>query len=192
MLQIPSGVSPILRLIGIDPGSNKLGVATLDVDLTNFHIYVQDAQTFNAEKMLRVLPHDNFLIHGDRQARLIMLSDALLGFFRYWNPHLICSESPFMGLGVTAFETLVECVAMIRQTTFQFNEEIPLQMVSPTAAKRTVDVKAKGSDKEDVRAGVARIPNLSFNNGLTLDRLDEHSVDAIAVAYNRIVELYRI
>lgn len=189
MLTIPLARDNI-SVIGIDPGSHTLGIAIVSFNLTDRSLSVVSAHTVDADKLLTFYPQDIVDIHGERRSRLIALQSYLLDYFTSANPDIIVSESPFMGMRVSAFETLTECCAALREAVYQYKQNKPLVMVSPTEAKKAVGVKGKGTTKEDVRAGVLAIPNLRFLNGITINALDEHAVDAIAVAYSKCVDFY--
>lgn len=189
MLTIPDARDHI-RLIGIDPGSHTLGVAYVHYNLATKQLYVKNAVTVTADKIVSLMSSDVVLVHGERRSRLIALQSFLLSYFDYTEPDVITSESPFLGMRVTAFETLTECCCAIREAVYQYKANKPLVMVSPTEAKKAVGVKGKGTTKDDVRNGVLAIPNIVFDATVDVNLLDEHAIDAIAVAYSKCKEWY--
>lgn len=189
MLTIPTARETI-TVIGIDPGSHTLGVAVVSFHLVTHCLTVISAHTVDADKLLTFYPQDITDIHGERRSRLIALQSYLLSYFTHVDPDVIVSESPFMGMRVSAFETLTECCAALREAVYQYKQSKPLVMVSPTEAKKAVGVKGKGTTKDDVKRGVFNIPNIQFLNTVSVELLDEHAVDAIAVAYSKCVDYY--
>jgi len=190
--------------VGIDPGSVTLGAAALDVDLATGQVTLLEARTFDASKLVR--DYTNLVaVHGERVARLTAHEDNLHGYFRFIEPHSIVSESPYMGRFPQAFAALTECITAIRRAVIRYDPHMPLLMVDPMNVKAAVDVFSKGRPKvgkgkhgktgltkDDVKDGLLRkldpsiTPNPIFNpNGIDIDRLDEHSIDAVAVAYSR-------
>lgn len=186
MLSLPQG-PPIYRILSIDPGSDTLGVAMLDVDLVNWTTTVVYANTFNAQLAIR--PHE-FTVEtfGSRQARLLTHAQGLEGLLHSAYPHCVISESPFLGRFPQAFESLVECLYMIRSTVASYDPSMCLETIDPGNAKRTVGAptkRPKGMSKDDfketVRIGIQKLPRLQIAPNVHLNFLDEHAIDAIAV-----------
>lgn len=185
------------RIVGIDPASKLMGVSVIDLHLDTRQAVLLHAQTFNAEHLIRNY-QPVISVHGERTARLMAIEDTLHGFFHYWEPHCIISESPYMGRFPQAFATLTECVTAIRRATYRYDPYLPLRMVDPMTAKAAVGVSTKGRakvgkgkhrktdlTKDDVKVGLLLQP-LHNPNGIDIQQLDEHSVDATAVAYSRV------
>ena len=196
MLTLPQNSQPY-RVVGIDPGTKLLGVAALDLDLATGEVALAEVRTFDAEQLMRAYPHV-IQVHGSRMARLMALEETLSGFFNYLQPHAIVSESPYMGRFPQAYAALTECVSGIRRAVYRYDQFLPLLMVDPMTAKLAVGVTSKGRPKvgrgkpgktglvkEDVRVGLLQQPILNLS-GADLNLIDEHSVDAIAVAYSHV------
>lgn len=179
MLVLPQQSGPF-RVLGIDPGTTTLGVAILHWDVDQPKIYVENAFTLTAND--RLLGYQAFTeIHGSRIARFCQQADELANIFVNVKPHAVIAESPYMGRFAQSFGALTECVLNIRQTLFNHDMSMPLLQVDPTSVKKTVGVKkGRMSDKEDVRRALRERPELIW--GVDLEALDEHSVDAVAVA----------
>lgn len=172
------------RIVGIDPGTNTLGVAAVDVDLVTKEIVLLDARTFDANSLLYAYGN-TVQWHGERVARLLAHEDTLYGYFRYLGPHSIISESPYMGRFPQAFAALTECLTAIRRAVMRYDTFKPLLLVDPPTAKLAVGVKGKGSTKDDVKNGVLSLRDLLNPDNIDIRNLDEHSIDAIAVAISR-------
>ena len=186
MLQLPEA-PPIYRILAIDPGSDTLGVALIDVDLHRFTATLLHASTLTASKAIRHLP---FTVEtfGERQARLNTHADGIRGFLYTSYPHCVISEAPYMGRFPQAFETLVECLYMLRGVVGEYDPSMCLETVDSPSAKKAVGApgkRPKGMDKnaykETVRQGILATPKLIIAPSVSVAHLDEHAIDAIAV-----------
>lgn len=181
MLPIPTRPQP-LTVIGIDPGTSSLGLSRLTWDMTTPVFTVQEAFTLhfkNTDPDYRELGE----LHGNRMIRLHQLKDQLQCYLRHAQPHVIISESPFMGRMANAFKALTECLLVIQQTVMEHDIQLPLLLASPYEVKQGAGVtlgRKQGMAKDDIRTALLANPLLVW----TLDptELDEHSIDATAVA----------
>lgn len=173
-----------LRVVGIDPGTDTLGFAVLDLYLSTGDLQVTHAETLILQKMLTDYRHEE-QIHGGRTARLVALEERLFIYFEHYQPHAICAESPFLHRFPQAFAALTECVSFIRRAVMRYDRYKPLEMVDPPTAKKAVGAAVKrGMTKDDVKTAIAKLP-LLYAEGVDLDAFDEHGVDALAVAYHQ-------
>ncbi len=189
MITYPAHRIPF-RIIGIDPGSSALGVAVLDLYLDDLTVELVDARTFNAAKGIR--DYDVLVQYQhERFARLQYMSDSLSGYIYAMRPNGVASESPYMGRFPAAFRALSECLLIIHQAVVAYDPYTRLHMIDPMTVKAAVGVVSKGYKnkaalaKEHVRNAVLGL-TLSNPNNIPMDQLDEHSIDAIAVAMARI------
>jgi len=169
------------RVLGVDPGGFCLGAAILEINFETSTVEVIHADTVhtgNADVRYPVL-HE---VHGGRVPRHRMLEDEIACLLRTFEPNAVISESPFMRKFAKVFHALIECVYLLRFALRQFDEYIPLLAVDPPSVKMAVGGTGK-SDKDAMKRLVCKVPNLTFAEGIDYDSLDEHSVDAIAIAY---------
>lgn len=190
-LRLPEGSLTEGVVIGIDPGSDKLGFACIHYDLKTLEIVRTYARTFTASKMsLSPLTKQT---HGQRYARIYKLSEVLLEMFQTINPtHVIC-ESPFMAMRrPQAYGALMETVFAIRTALRQFDETIALDLIDPPSAKKAVGAPGNAK-KEQVQAALTKMFSaLHYDDAeweTPFATLDEHSVDAIAIGYSRVMKL---
>lgn len=183
MLTMPPGASPYACIVGIDPGTLTLGVAKITVDLRDWSIHDSIAWTLNGAKLAG---KDNWtqVIHGDRIGRIEALQCALERIFALYEPIEIASESPYFShLHPGAYGPLVEIITAIRLAVMHYDAWQPLTMIDPPTIKNAVG--AKGAAKKDVMKekvlGLAS--TLKYNGPTPMEALDEHSIDALAVAF---------
>lgn len=168
----------LYRIVSIDPGTNALGAAVLDIDPVTGHITVEHAVTLNVAKLSQQFPQI-VAVHGERVSKLYAVEKHLLKFYMAWIPDSIVSEAPYMGAFPQAYAALVECVTSVRRAVMSFIKTMPLYTIDPASVKKSIGVSGKSGDKEAVRAAIQLVPNISFN--VDIATLDEHAVDAIAV-----------
>lgn len=177
----PPGDS-IIRIIGIDPGTDTLGLSVLDVDMDNdYEARLVYARTHTASKSVKDLEWQRQM-RGGRDVRLQSHSELLASFLEEARPNLVAAESPFLKFGrVQAYEALVECYAMLRETLWNYSHCMVLRRIDPITAKNSVQVSHIGTDKDDIKAKILEM--YSGRTDVDINDLDEHSTDAAAVAH---------
>lgn len=187
MLILPPADETV-RIMSFDPGTDTLGLAVSDANFASDQVTVIHAETFKASKYVNL--HDEYQLtqetHGDRQARLQSHHDRVLMHMEHWQPHIVVSESPFMGMRAQAFEALVECVNALRWATAHYNPTMPLEVISPMSAKKVVGASGRGKDKHDVKNCIVALMQqrrIFYTGMVPFEQLDEHCIDAITVGY---------
>lgn len=188
------------RACGIDPGTDTLGYAIVSMDIDTLKITLERVDTYHAAKATRKLPDLSDLL-GPRSVRLNWHQRNLTEQFRADVPHSITVESPFLGRFATAFEALIECRTSIRRAVLDFHDGMTMELIDPISVKKAMGalppplpkvkgrrkrrVKNKAKTKDLIRAALNRIKDVDWN-GIDLKDLDEHSIDAVAVALYRV------
>lgn len=169
----------VYRILGIDPGVNTLGVSILDYtggDALN----VVAAFTIKTEELLSVNPQTGEVL-GVRGAKLLLIEHKLLDIMLHFQPEMVASEAPFLGRFPQAYAALVECMVSIRKAYYAYKPHLKLTAIDPPTVKMAVSVYARSNNKDDMTKAVREYPGLILND-IDYDSLDEHSIDAIAVA----------
>lgn len=180
MLKLPES-DEAFRIVSLDPGSQHLGVAVMEDYLDGTNKVVDSAWTVHLKD---TNPHYSALVdlHGSRVVRLMIMFDAVLDVLRTVRPHAVIVESNYLGRFATSFAALVECVAVVRNATYQYDKFLPLYQVDPSSAKVNVGMKRiKGTTKDDVKIAVKARQDISWQ--CDLEELDEHAIDAVAIGY---------
>lgn len=192
MLRMPQNAPTTATLIGIDPGSSKLGFCVMTVDAVTLEIVSTDAFTLVGEKLMA---KNSFLemIHGARFARIDALDQVLYRLFCRYNPFDVASESPFFNPSrPNAFEVLIEVLFMIRQALWRYDPWVRLYRIDPPTVKLGVGVvlgkAAKGSDTKTPVGDrvIAMEAELNYIGKTPIRKLDDNARDAIAVAKTRL------
>lgn len=192
MLKMPVGASSIASIVGIDPGSDTLGVGIVYFDVATLQIVASQAFTLNGTRNGR----GSFAteIHGDRFGRINSHCEELLRVFRMVQPLEIACESPFMSRRrPAAFGALTEVVCAVRQAAMLYDVWKPLEMIDPPTVKRAVGVSGKTGGPEGKKlmqkAVLLLAETFHYDGDVPLAQLDEHSIDALAVAYCHYTQL---
>ncbi len=185
MLTMPQNSTPLVSIVAFDPGSQMFGVAVLDFNIETLEIVSTEAWTLNAAK----LAGKNTWIEeleGNKASRLHALHIALVRLFNYVQPLEIASESPFINQKFPqAGLVLTEVITTIRTAVRQHDVWKVLELIDPPTIKMAVG--APGNANKDVMKEkiLSLIPQLNYSGEVPPEQLDEHSIDAIAVAYCR-------
>lgn len=188
MLYLPTGASEHAVVMGIDPGSDTLGVSFIYYNVRTSRIDKTVAMTLRGSRMISGSPIVD--IHGVRATRIHMLSERLYALMCEYNPMVVVSESPFFAVRMPqAYGALTEVVCAIRNALWRYDWTMVLELIDPPRVKQAVGA-AGNADKFAVSAALQERYHLlnydAAKSGLVFSALDEHSIDAIAVAYSRI------
>jgi Holliday junction resolvasome RuvABC endonuclease subunit len=181
MLTIPEGSSPYASIIAIDPGTETLGIAALEFDCRTLEIRGSEARTFKGSKMIRADWMEE--IHGARFARIRAHCENFGRILRLFGPAFVASESPFFSRAhPQAYGALTEIVYALKLTLYEHDPTMDVTYIDPPTVKNAVGAKGN-ADKDAVKAKVLGLPELKYAGEIPLVKLDEHSIDALAVAY---------
>lgn len=187
MLTMPANASAIVPIIGLDPGSDTLGTGTIWYNLDTDSIERTEAKTFVGSRMARESWDTG--IHGDRLGRIFWHESNLLRMFQIAQPFSIASESPFFAMRrPQAYGALMEVVTAIRNAVRAYDAWKVLNLIDPPTVKNAVGAKGN-AQKDEVKQKLLGLPNLNYVGEVPLHLLDEHSVDAVAVAYCQLQRL---
>ncbi len=180
MFLLPEDYVPLATIIGIDPGTDTLGIASITFDVRDARITETRAVTYHGSKLIKGGWMED--VHGARFARIQALRETLGHWLRLKNPQYMTSESPFFNrMRPQAYGALTEIVYALKMEVFDHAPDLELVMVDPPRVKNAVGAKGNAG-KDEVKAGVLAIPHLNYVGLPALADLDEHSIDAIAVA----------
>ena len=184
------GNIPNCYLLGIDPGSSTLGVAILELDSITFSIVATTAYTIEATKLELFNTLDLRL--PERERRLRAISKAISLCLEDYKPLTLAIESPFFNSRKpSAYAVLIETMYVLKQTARAYDLNLPIIEVDPPTAKKAIGVRRlkakerrrlKLTTKDLVREALLPLTALKLTSDI--DSLDEHSLDAIAVAYS--------
>lgn len=124
-------------------------------------------------------------LHGERFARIECLCRELLFCLYQDQPNFIVCESPFYNPRMpSAYGVLMEVLSAIKNTVYHYHPLMVMEMIDPSSAKNAVGASG-GAKKELMQKAVLEMPGLNYVGLIAQNQLDEHSIDAIAVAMSR-------
>lgn len=185
MFALPLDQTTEACIVGIDPGSETLGVCVLYFNVVTLAINRISPMTYTGSK----LPSDPMLsiLHGDRVSRVKAHEDNLFNIFSQNSPIAVSTESPFYNPRMPgAYGALVEVICGIRNAVIRYSDVKPLYKVDPSSVKQAIGAKGN-ADKDGVRGYISKIPEIIDRLDRPLSSLDEHSIDATAVAYHQLL-----
>lgn len=174
-----------VNLIGLDPGSETLGVGVLKMDIKTKAILKIRGFTLRGSKLFDDEGfHAN--LHGARTARIRALKDKLVEIFWQEMPLNIACESPFFSMRrPSAFGALLEVVTAVREAVIEYDEWQKLHLIDPPTVKKAVGAPGNG-DKDRVKKAIVENYSQYYEGGVEeIVALDEHSIDADAVVICR-------
>lgn len=187
MLLMPEWVPETVGIVGIDPGSHTLGIGLIELDINTLQIVSTSAKTYAGAKMGKNTFHTEN--HGERAGRIFAHRQNIRRFCDIERPFLIASEAPFSSrLHPQVFGVLTEVVDAIRAGVRDYDQTKDVLLIDPPSVKNGVGAPGNAS-KDVMREKVMALPDLNYNGDIPLHKLDEHSIDGIAVAYCTVVRL---
>jgi len=186
MFQLPPNHDDFAHILGIDPGSETLGVSCISVNPYTLEIVYTQAVTFIGSK-LNMNPQ-MLDTHSARFARIAAHQKNLKNLFTEIMPVSIVCESPFFNpRRPNAFAPLVETLDAIRRAVWEYDQVQTLELVDPPTVKMAVGCRGN-ADQDAMNLAVMALPDLNYCGAIPFYQLDEHSIDAIAVAYSKICQ----
>jgi len=181
MLPKPPGEEP-LRIVSLDPGTDTFGAAQIEIDLSNRQVSLAEAHLFRGSQLQREFVTAS-RYHGDLFARLLGHEENLLGFLHYAQPHVIVTESPYMGRFATSYGALSKLMNAIHRACWRYDQFATLRTVDPSTVKKYMGVKGTSGDKTLMTRAIMSKTDLLNPSGIDLAELDEHRIDAICIGY---------
>lgn len=184
---MPHNAGELANIVGIDPGTEHLGLSCITFNVVTLGIHQTAAQVFVGSKL--GISSQQSLVHSARFARIDAHRENLTSVLRALKPVAVVCESPFFNsMRPQAYGALVEIVNAIRYAVWEYDPQMPLDLLDPPRVKRSVG--AAGNAKKDVmQQAVLGLSELNFQGPVPLTELDEHSIDAIAVGYSKLIGL---
>lgn len=174
---------------GIDPGSHHVGLCAMTIAWEDLSIVAIEAQTYDSPIHLGICEPKAPM---DRWDRIAHQQQRLVRALVHYQPWIVCCESPFYNrFRPGAYGALVECVAAIREAARQYDPTVRFTLYEPAVVKKTVGATAHGT-KQAVKDRLSTIDEVTRHvEVLEWASYDEHSLDAIAVAYTHLLKMRR-
>lgn len=181
MLPVPTAINVTSTLVGIDPGTTKLGLCVLEFDVVSLEVIKIDASTLDGDRLFG--SQWTAKLYGDRASRIEALEFSLLQRLIDAQPFGIASEAPFYNQRrPNAYAALMEVICALRTAVRTYSLSKPLYLVDPPSVKRAIGAPGN-ADKLAVQKAIINHPIINAKLTTPISELDEHSLDATAVAY---------
>lgn len=160
-----------------------MGYAVIDFDIRTKKIISTAAFTIRAEKAQVSDSHAE--LFGHRLGRINALRDSLVTYFSQDRQNFTICESPFIAMRQPqAYGSLTETICSVREALAIVDPYQPLHSVDPPTAKKTVGAPGNAK-KHHMQAAIGgMLDELCYDASISGDFkfLDEHAIDAIAIA----------
>ena len=143
---------------------------------------MDQAWTLNTELALRLRRFRADRV-GDHQVRVEAIEEEVFEALCEFHPDVVIMETPYLGRLAQTFFVLTQVMVAIGRAVERYSAAMYLQKIDPSTAKKAIGVPGNSSDKSLVRKAVLGLKNLDNVSDKPLEDLDEHSIDAIAVAH---------
>lgn len=175
-------------MLSIDPGLNNVGVAIYRMQVhPTFEINKIEAFTLSAPKLVDDCGLDDE-DYSERTIKRHVIISHFKKILSEYCPDVVTSESPFFNPKMpNSFAVLTEVIASLFDQVILFNPRCVFSVIPPKLVKKTFGIAGK-IGKDVVKEAVSRVPAVMDVLVNDISRLDEHSVDAVAVGYSWIVE----
>lgn len=173
------------RILGIDNGTNTVGIVMLDHDIRTGVSTVTRAETFKADRVSGTLYPDMEFYEDTLRARLRAIQRYMATVLEDEDPDSVAIETPFARRAfVTSYKALSMSLDYIQDAVYDYRPGLEFVGISPYTAKAAVIPKGSNfkTEKDFIRTCILAERDIVAANGIVLSELDEHSIDAIAVA----------
>lgn len=173
------------RILGIDNGTNTVGVVILDHDIRTGVSVVTRAETFKADRTSGTLYPDMDFYEDTLRARLRTIQRYMSTVLEDEDPDSVAIETPFARRAfVSSYKALSMSLDYIQNAVYDYRPGLEFVGISPYTAKAAVIPKGTNfkTEKDFIRTCILAERDIVAAPGIRLSELDEHSIDAIAVA----------
>lgn len=171
----------VVNIIAIDPGTNNLGLTVMTMNYITMKVVKVNSITITIKNNL-LLPDDEEN-YGSRQAKLNYLTSVVIDAVIKYDAITLVSEGPFYNMRRPgAFAPLVELLQQIKVELYKIRPLVKFVVYEPSTVKQGVGAKGN-ADKDGVKIALEKlVRDLKIIDMDLLNKMDEHSVDSIAVA----------
>lgn len=181
--QVSSKKDLSVRIMGVDPGTENLGLSLGVCDFNTPKYVIELGETFNISH----LTHKTNAYLTEFQSRNISMCTSVYNIVYQMvhdlQPDLVICESPYLNKRFPlSYMLLSLCSQAIQQAVKDYSIFIRFEFIDPASAKNGVGVKGNSSDKNDMRQAILSNPYIVSD--INLNSFDEHTLDSIAIGYN--------
>lgn len=173
----------IVRTLGVDNGSEYLGVAVNDHDLRTGVSNIIFAHTYRPSRVAYDKYPHLCTARTPFAARVRSVCDIITEVLDVWDPDVFGCESPFSHLHVHSYASLLTTFNAIDDAAYAYRSTLPFIRVPPGKAKKTACMGFKYStEKSHIRSCILNTLTILGSDDVILEKLDEDAIDAVAVS----------
>jgi Holliday junction resolvasome RuvABC endonuclease subunit len=171
----------VATLVGIDPGTQKMGLCALHYDVLDMQIVGLEYDLCKASHLY--LDRFEVMHRGELTVKIAALANYFRNYLIRFKPQSVAYETPYISMATpNAFAPLSQLQYSIQNAAYEHDGQMPFYTLQPSLVKTSVGAKG-GAGKEDVLAAFARFePILPFLRENPFE-MDHNVIDAICVAY---------
>lgn len=181
--QVSSKQDLSLRIMGIDPGTENLGMSLGVCDFRVPSYNIIEGHTFNVKSLIH--KSNEYLVNYQSRniAMYRSVYELTYQLMHDYQPDLVICESPYMDKRFPqSYMLLSLCVQSVQQAVKDYSIFIHFETIDPASAKKGVGAKGNSGDKDQMREAV--LNNSHIKSNLNLNDFDEHTIDSIAIGFN--------
>lgn len=174
-------------IMGVDPGISHMGLSAIVVspDLRSIK-YIAGRTSHGDDANL----DSNYAYYVDDRYAKIKHHDGFISAWLYtYKPSFLVYEKPFIHSSrPAAYGALIESTCCIKDAAQRYSPYVDVYEYAPLSIKKRVHAEGFNS-KEYVKDALLGINEISYFIKNQMVSLDEHSLDAIAIAYTHLLNL---
>lgn len=171
----------ILKILGIDPGLNNLGLAHVLYDMRAKRVMAIHTYVISPARLRDISGLDEE-DYGEFYKKLASLRKYFRGHLKEFCPEQIVSESPFFDRRKpSSYEYLVSVMMMLRDEVIAYNPNVGFVTASPQEIKKWLGVAGQ-IGKEPVKEAFKQRPVLMSALSKPIANMTDHEIDAASAA----------
>lgn len=172
-----------MYIMGIDLGSNTLGIAIIAIDANGD---IKGISTY----LLNMYHIQGRAKSGKLPRKLRYIHESIHDILSLYDPIFAMSlESPFIYHSRPAAVIPLSAIkGVIESVCYRYNPNMKITSITPSEVKTSLNIKGNSGDKNAVYEKLSKIEEIS--DKVDLPSLTDHEWDAITIAYS-LVKLYR-
>lgn len=175
-------VSPVFRVLSVDPGNN-MGICVAEIRGDTGTLLIIDAITVVVDKALKFNGDERWNRFTKQELAEFLLDDIISELLHHHSIDAVIYEGAYHAASLNAYESLLFYGRVITKIAKEYDWDILIESKTPSNVKRLNGAKGDSGDKTLMTRAVRANPRIIFPDTIKLDDLTEHAIDAIGIAY---------
>lgn len=172
-----------VRVLGIDPGTQRLGYSLGVIDFNTKTYTVLHANTINVVDLIYKSYDEMVETHSKNIAMYQSIYNLTSNLVSNLQPDWVICESPYMNSKFPLpYALLTLCTQAVQTAVGNYSSFIQFDYIDPARAKNAVGVKGNTGDKSLMSNAVLSHPDIKYL--INKNDIDEHAIDSIAIGYS--------